>query len=161
MRAKNISDNLIIREFSAPKQIKLFSSLKEAEVSGKLTFTDPIKQEEWYLYLYLGRIVYGTGGVHPIRRWQRNLISNLPQIPFQLSSLQDELTERKVNLNDNTWEYEQISHWVEQQIITPQQGRNVIVFAVGEILFDLTQARQVICHLNQDNILPSKLSTQS
>ncbi len=157
MRAKNISDNLIIREFTAPKQIKLFSSLKEAEVSGKLTFTDPIKQEEWYLYLYLGRIVYGTGGVHPIRRWQRNLISNLPQIPFQLSSLQDELTERKANLNDNTWEYEQISHWVEQQIITPQQGRNVIVFAVGEILFDITQARQIICQLNQDNILPSKL----
>ena len=157
MRAKNISDNLIIREFTAPKQIKLFSSLKEAEVSGKLTFTDPIKGEEWYLYLYLGGIVYGTGGVHPIRRWQRNLISNLPQIPFQLSRLQDELTERKANLNDNTWEYEQISHWVEQQIISPQQGRNVIVFAVGEILFDLTQARQVICHLNQDNILPSKL----
>ena len=157
MRAKNISDNLIIREFTAPKQIKLFSSLKEAEISGKLTFTDPIKQEEWYLYLYLGRIVYGTGGVHPIRRWQRNLISNLPQIPFQLSSLQDELTERKANLNDNTWEYEQISHWVEQQIITPQQGRNVIVFAVGEILFDITQARQIICQLNQDNILPSKL----
>ena len=157
MRAKNISDNLIIREFTAAKQIKLFSSLKEAEVSGKLTFTDPIKGEEWYLYLYLGRIVYGTGGVHPIRRWQRNLISNLPQIPFQLSRLQDELTERKVNLNDNTWEYEQISHWVEQQIVTPQQGRNVITFAVGEILFDITRARQIICHLNQDNILPSKL----
>ena len=81
----------------------------------------------------------------------------MPQIPFQLSSLQDELTAKKANLNDNIWEYEQISHWVEQKIITPQQARNVIVFAVGEILFDLTQARQVICRLDQDNLLPEKL----
>lgn len=157
MSARTISDNLIIREFTAPKQIKLFNSLQEAQVSGQLTFSDPIKGDEWHLYLYLGRIVYGTGGNHPIRRWQRNLILNLPQIPFQLSSLQDELMERKANLNDNIWEYEQISHWVEQKIITPQQGRNVISFAVSEILFDLTQSRQVICRLNQDNILSSQL----
>ena len=159
MSARTISDNLIIREFTAPKQIKLFNSLKEAQVSGRLTFTNPVKGDEWHLYLYLGRIVYGTGGNHSIRRWQRNLILNLPQIPFQLSSLQDELTERKADLNDNVWEYEQISHWVEQKIITPQQGENVISFAVGEILFDLTQARQVICRLNQDNILSPKLET--
>jgi len=157
MSSRTISDNLIIREFTAPKQIKLFNSLQEAHVSGQLTFTDPIKGDEWHLYLYLGGIVYSTGGAHSIRRWQRNLILNLPQIPFQLSSLQDELTERKADLNDNTWEYEQIFHWVEQKIITPQQGRNVISFAVGEILFDLTQARQVICRLNQDNILSPKL----
>lgn len=157
MNARTISDNLIIREFTAPKQIKLFNSLQKAQVSGQLTFSDPIKGDTWHLHLYLGAIVYGTGGIHPIRRWQRNLILNLPQIPFELSSLQDELTERKANLNDNIWEYEQISHWVEQQIITPQQGRNVIAFAVGEILFDLTQARQVICRLNQDQILPKKL----
>ena len=157
MSARTISDNLIIREFTTPKQIKLFSSLQEAQVSGQLTFTDPIKGDTWHLHLHLGGIVYGTGGKHPIRRWQRNLILNLPQIPFQLSSLQDELTAKKANLNDNIWEYEQISHWVEQKIITPQQARNVIVFAVGEILFDLTQARQVICRLDQDNLLPEKL----
>lgn len=157
MSARTISDNLIIREFTALKQSKLFNSLQEAQVSGQLTFTDPLKGDEWHLYLYLGGIVYGTGGTHSIRRWQRNLILNLPQIPFQLSSLQDELTERKADLSDNTWEYEQISHWVEQKIITPQQARNVISFAVGEIIFDLTQARQVICRLNQDKILPPKL----
>ncbi|MEM8720858.1 MAG: response regulator [Cyanobacteria bacterium P01_G01_bin.39] len=157
MNARATSDNLIIREFTAPKQIKLFSSLREAQVSGQLTFTDPIKGIEWHLYLDSGEIVYGSGGIHPIRRWQRNLILNLPQIPFQLASLQEELTERKADLNNNTWEYEQISHWVEQQIITPQQGKNVIVFAVSEILFDLTQARQIICRLNQENVLLPKL----
>ncbi|MEY2856273.1 MAG: hypothetical protein RLZZ74_582, partial [Cyanobacteriota bacterium] len=153
MSSRKTSDNLIIREFNAPKQIKLFTSLQEAHISGQLTFTDPVKGNEWHLYLYLGDLVYGTGGVHPIRRWQRNLILNLPQVPFQLSSLQDELTERKADLTDNIWEHEQLSQWVEQQIITPQQGKNAIAFAISEILFDLTQARQVICRLNQDRIL--------
>jgi len=153
MSARTTSDNLIIREFTASKQTRLFSSLQEAKISGQLTFTDPIQENEWHIYLYLGDIVYGTGGVHPTRRWQRNLILNLPQIPFQLSSLQAELTERKVDLTDNTWEYEQISHWIEQKVITPQQGRNAIVFSLSEIFFDLTQARQVICRLDRDKIL--------
>ena len=157
MTGRNISDNLIIREFTAPKQTKLFGSLQEAQISGQLTFNDPIKGDEWHLYLYLGEIIYGTGGTHPIRRWQRNLILNLPQIPFQLSNLQEELTAQKADLSNNIWEYEQISHWVEQQVITPQQGHNAISFAVGEILFDLTQARQVICRLDQEVILPSQL----
>ena len=157
MSARTTSDNLIIREFTAPKQIKLFSSLKKAQISGQLTFTDPIGDDEWHLYLHRGQIVYGTGGVHPIRRWQRNLILNLPQIPFQLSSLQEELTERNADLTDNIWEYEQLSHWVEQQIITPQQGKKAIAFVISEIIFDLTQARQVICRLNQDNILMANL----
>ena len=153
MNAKSTSDNLIIKEFTAPKQNKLFTCLQEAQMSGKLTFSDPRHESEWHLYLYSGNIVYGTGGTHPIRRWQRNLICNLPQIPFQLSTLQEELTERRANLSDNVWEYERIGYWVEQQIITPQQGMNAVVFALDEIFFDLTQARQVICRFDRNNIL--------
>ena len=157
MNANKTSDNLIIREFTAPKQLKLFKSLQEAQISGQLTFTDPIQGNEWHLYLHLGSIVYATGGIHPIRRWQRNLIANLPQIPFQLSNLQEELTEREADLSNNIWEYEQLSHWVEQQIITPQQGKNAVLFALGETFFDLTQAKQVICRLNQNNILSPQI----
>ena len=157
MNANLTSDNLIIREFTAPKQLKLFKSLQEAQISGQLTFTDPIQGNEWHLYLYLGSLVYATGGIHPIRRWQRNLIANLPQIPFQLSNLQEELTEREADLNNNIWEYEQLSHWVEQQIITPQQGKNAVLFVLGETFFDLTQAKQVICRLNQNTILSPQI----
>ena len=159
MSTKTTSDNLIIREFTAPKQIKLFSSLKQVQISGRLTFSDPIGDNEWHIYLERGMIVYGTGGVHPIRRWQRNLILNLPQIPFQLSSLQEELSQRNADLTNNIWEYEQLSHWVEQQIITPQQAKNAIAFAVSEIIFDLTQVRQVICRLDRDNILAANLES--
>ena len=159
MNAKSTSDNLIIREFTAIKQIKLFASLQDAQISGRLTFSNPKQESEWHLYLYSGNIVYGTGGIHPIRRWQRNLVSNLPQIPFDLFTLQEELTERRAELGDNVWEYEQIGYWVEQQIITLQQGQNAIFFALEEILFDLTQARQVICRLDRDKILSPKIDS--
>lgn len=157
MNANNTSDNLIIREFTASKQIKLFKSLHESQISGQLTFTDPIQGNEWHLHLYLGSIVYATGGIHPVRRWQRNLIANLPQVPFQLSNLQEELTEQEADLSNNVWEYEQLSRWVEQQIITPQQGKNAVLFALSEVFFDLTQAKQVICRLDQSNILSPEI----
>ena len=32
MNARSTSDNLIVREFTAPKQIKLFNSLREAQI---------------------------------------------------------------------------------------------------------------------------------
>ena len=155
----NTSSNLIIREFTAPKQLKLFTSLEQAQVSGKLTFSDTKQKTEWHLYLYLGNIVYGTGGIHPVRRWQRNLTSNIPQIPFDLPTIQEELTERRADLGDNVWEYERISDWVEQQVITPLQGQNAVVFALEEIFFDLTQARQVICRLDRNNVLSPKIES--
>jgi two-component system, chemotaxis family, response regulator PixG len=157
MNVNTISENLIIKEFNPPTQMKLFTSLQEAKISGQLTFTDPILGSEWHLYIYIGEIVYATGGSHPIRRWQRNLISNLPQIPFQLSHLQEQLTEHEADLSDNVWEYKQLCHWVEQQIITPQQGRNTLLFGIEEIFFDLTQTKHLICRLNQNKILPPRI----
>jgi chemotaxis family two-component system response regulator PixG len=157
MSVKSSSDNLIIREFTASKQVKLFTSLHQTQISGQLTFTNPQQGYQWHFYLYLGGIVYATGGLHPIRRWQRNLINNLPQIPFNLVQLQEELTEKEADLSDNIWEYEQLSAWTKQSVITPQQAKNAILFALVEILFDITQGREVVCRINQDNILSPKL----
>jgi chemotaxis family two-component system response regulator PixG len=157
MNVNTTSDNLIIREFNVSTQMKLFTSLQKTKISGQLTFTDPILGNEWHIYIYMGEVIYATGGSHPIRRWQRILISNLPQIPFQLSHLQEELTEQEADLSDNVWEYKQLGNWVEQQIITPQQARNALLFGIEEIFFDLTQTKHLICRLNQNKILPPKI----
>ena len=157
MNVKTTSDHLILKEFTASKQIKLFTSLQQAQISGQLTFTNPQKEYKCHLYLYLGKIIYATGGVHPLRRWQRNLITNLPQIPFNLSNLQEELTQKTVDLNNNVWEYEQLIMWVKQNTITPEQAKKTILFALTEILFDLTQSREIVCCINQNNILSPQL----
>ena len=157
MNVKVASENLVLREFTASKQIKLFTSIQQAKISGQLTFTNPQQGTQWHFYLYLGGIVYATGGVHPLRRWQRNLITNLPQIPFDPSSLQEELTQQEADLNDSIWEYEQLTIWVKHNTITPEQAKKAILFSLTEILFDLTQGKEVVCHINQNNILSPQL----
>jgi two-component system, chemotaxis family, response regulator PixG len=156
MKVKTPSDNLILREFTASKQLKLFTSLQQAQISGQLTFTNPQQGTQWHFYLYLGGIVYATGGLHPIRRWQRNLITNLPQIPFDLADLQEKLTVRETEPN-SVWEYEQLISWLQENIITPEQARNTIRFSLKEIMFEVTQSREVVCRINQNNILSPKL----
>ena len=47
------------------------SRTKHEHFSGQILLTSSSKRE-WCLYLYLGRILYATGGGHPVRRWVRN-----------------------------------------------------------------------------------------
>jgi chemotaxis family two-component system response regulator PixG len=54
-----------IREFTASKQAGFFETLKQPRFSGQLVLTGP-KMEKCYFYLYLGRIMYATGGAHPV-----------------------------------------------------------------------------------------------
>jgi len=61
-----------IKEFVASKQTYLFNTLKKHQFTGELTLSYP-GNTEWKFYLNLGRIVYGTGGEHSVRRWRRNL----------------------------------------------------------------------------------------
>jgi len=49
-----------------------FTTLKPERFSGKLLLKGSLGQE-WIFYLFLGRILYATGGIHPVRRWRRNL----------------------------------------------------------------------------------------
>ena len=158
MNGTSTSENLIIREFTASKQLKLFTSLQQAQISGQLTFTNPQHGYQWHFHLYLGEILYATGGVHPIRRWQRNLVTNLPQIKFNLSSLQRELTAIATDPyyqepNSNLWEYEQLAAWKQKNIITAQQAKKAILMVLLEMLFDITQGREVVCNINRDKII--------
>lgn len=157
MNVKSHSNDLIIRDFTASKQIQLFTSLQQSQINGKLSFTNPQLAQQWHFYLYQGRIIYVTGGVHPIRRWQRNLINNLPQIPFNLAQLQAALAKQQADLNDNIWEYQQLASWVKQKTISSQQARKATLFALVEMLFDMTQGKKVVGHIDQNEILSPQL----
>jgi two-component system, chemotaxis family, response regulator PixG len=51
--------------------ITQLSQIEQQLFSGRVLLKSP-QGREWHLYLYLGRILYATGGIHPIRRWVRN-----------------------------------------------------------------------------------------
>lgn len=144
--------------FVASKQIRLFQSLKEHRFSGRLHFSSA-NQLEWVFFLYLGRVIYATGGRHPVRRWRRNLVSYLPQIALKLEEELDFLNTINLNKSDITWDYDLISFWVQQKKVSREQANRAIRAIIQEILFDITQNREITYYLKtQKEFISSPLT---
>lgn len=103
-----------IREFTASKQTGFFDSLKQSRFSGQLVLTGS-KGEKWAFYLYLGRIMYSTGGLHPVRRWRRNVALYFPQLASDSAAMQVDIESLGVHNTQVCWEYQLLCLWVEQQ----------------------------------------------
>lgn len=146
-----------ISEFVASKQAGLFQTLKQPRFTGQLILTGP-KGDQWTFYLYLGRIMYATGGNHPVRRWRRNLALYMNQIPFDLKSLQKDLENiPNKDLIHTCWEYQLLCLWVEQHKISREQVAKMIRAVITEIFFDVTQAVQITYQIKRDNNLSTQL----
>jgi chemotaxis family two-component system response regulator PixG len=140
-------------EFSALKQTSFFANLRQPRFSGEVILIGPQKMQ-WVFYLYLGRIVYATGGNHPVRRFRRNLLAFFPHLPFHMSAIQADIDSLELKNNDDCWEYELLCLWVEQEKISLEQASKMIRNSIVEILFDVTQVMQVTCQLKPDKNLP-------
>jgi two-component system, chemotaxis family, response regulator PixG len=145
-----------IQQFTATKQLEFFESLKEAKFSGQLAIADA-QDTSWIFYLYLGRIVYATGGLHPVRRWRRHLVAYCPQRLAHFDEIQAELTKIPEEACRISWEYKLLSVWIDQQKVTREQAARVIHATVVEVLFDVTQAVEVFCETVKDNLLSTRL----
>ncbi|RMF22433.1 MAG: response regulator, partial [Cyanobacteria bacterium J083] len=147
---------MTIRQFTASKQIEFFESLKQPRFSGQLTLTDN-KGVTWTFYLYLGRIMYATGGSHPVRRWRRNLADYCPQVLPHLADLQADISHISAQELRTCWEYKLLSLWIDQKRITREQASSIIRSTVVEIMFDLARTMEVSCEFKQDNLLSTRL----
>ena len=131
-----------IDKFIASKQIKLFQDLKQKHFSGQIVFKD--WETEWIFTLYLGRVLYITGGKHPVRRWRRNLAYYFPQMAFQLQSELSSLEAKTIDEISTSWDYHLLYLWVEQEKIEREQTTKMIRAIVTEVLFDITQTRDIV-----------------
>ena len=146
-----------IRNFNATKQAGLFETLKRPRFSGQLLLTGPGKIS-WAFHLYLGRVMYTTGGAHPVRRWHRVLADYCPQVSTDQTTLQqDLLTTNRTNFHIG-WDYELLRLWTERKKISREQVTQVIGAITTEVLFDVTQAMQVAYELQPKNALPTRLA---
>ena len=143
-----------IRDFVGSRQATLFQTLKQPQFSGELILKST-KSQEWTFYLYLGRIVYATGGIHPLRRWQRNLTAYAPHLVLKLDSLEEQLNNELVF--QVCWEYDLLNFWLEKQEISRKQLVQIIRSIIVEILFDLTQAMEITFQLKVSQSLSSHL----
>ncbi|AOX00840.1 response regulator [Moorena producens PAL-8-15-08-1] len=139
-----------IKEFTSVKQAGLFEILKQPRFSGQLILSDPSKQE-WIFHIYMGRLMYATGGTHPVRRWRRNLLIHCPQTSAQLSSLQDDLANTNWEDVNVCWDYHLLCLWVDLHKVTRDQAVKMIQSVMVEILFDVTQGMQITYQIKPDS----------
>ncbi|ELS05564.1 response regulator containing a CheY-like receiver domain and a GGDEF domain [Xenococcus sp. PCC 7305] len=143
---------IFVDNFVASQQIRLFQTLKENRFSGQLHFSSS-NQLEWVFSLYLGRIIYATGGRHPVRRWRRHLVSSLPQIALKLQEELDYLSNNEFNKTNVSWDYDLICFWVQQNKVSREQANNAIRAIIKEILFDITQNKKITYYLKHEERL--------
>ena len=156
--AKNgISHNRThVQQFTAEKQIALFESLKESRFSGQLAISDT-QERSWILYLYLGRIVYASGGLHPVRRWRRHVVAYCPERLSNVEEIQLALANIAKEESRISWEYQLLSVWIDQNKISRDRATKVIKATIVEILFDITQAAEISYETIRDNLLTTRL----
>ncbi len=154
MTQSNNSPQIPIREFVGAKQLNLFQTLKQPQFTGELVINSS-RNEEWTFYFYLGRILYATGGKHPVRRWLRNVKYITPNVIDQFSLVDPILLQKKQF--QQYWEYELLNYWLIKGIVTREHLGKIIPNIIVEVLFDITQRMEIVFQLSEKRSLSTQL----
>ncbi|BAZ10677.1 response regulator receiver protein [Calothrix sp. NIES-4071] len=109
-------------------------------------------------YYRLGRIVWASGGAHPLRRWKRNIAQYCPQINLDTIKLQADSQDIEY------WDYQVLEALYKNQKIKREQVIQIIYSTIGELLFDLTQQTSCnisACQRDKEVILEAPMSLSS
>lgn len=107
---------------------------QQQQFTGKLEAIGSDRQQ-WGLYFCLGRLIWATGGMHLIKRWQRLITQYCPQI----DSHQPNMPTNSAELGD----YHLLIDLVKQQKIKGEEAVRIIRNTVTEVLFDLLQQERL------------------
>jgi len=133
-----------------PVQTESFHSqlslYRKQQFTGRLDVRAATGQQ-WILYLSLGFLVWAAGGVHPIRRWRRQLF----RCGHQAYAGQVVLREAD---EFECWDYHGLTLLSQRQEIAEQQIIAVIHGIISEVLFDIVQAIAVSDFPHQCEIEP-------
>lgn len=149
---------MIAETMNANDLVKTLTGLKQEQFSGNLLVKNTSSegtpaQETWNFCLFLGRILYATGGSHPVRRWQRNLLFQCPQLDIgQLKQLLVNVSNPVTLSAVTSWEYQLLHLGVERQQLSREQVAKTIAGIVCEVLFDISQATQVSFQIKPEHI---------
>jgi two-component system, chemotaxis family, response regulator PixG len=138
------------------------SEIKHQHFSGRILLKSS-QGQEWSLYLYLGRILYATGGSHPIRRWVRNTtiagvdVSTAKDLQVRIDALTDVSALTTAELQ-SCWEYYLLVNWAHQGRISRDGLIKQIQTTIVEVLFDIVGSKAVSCELIDEKQLSPQLT---
>lgn len=155
MSANPILPPQSIGNLAGSNLIEFFESLQQIKFNGQLVLADPTG-EKWSFSLFQGCIVYVTGGVHVVRRWQRNLAVYCPWMLSYVPPRQCELPGIEGTAT-TSWEYQLLCLWLAQQKITRQQAAILIQAILAEVLFDMARVQQLTYQIKAEHSLSAPL----
>ncbi len=123
------------------KVLERLSDLKQQHYTGKLIISGSPKYS-WTLYIFMGRLLYGTGGRHPVRRWCRQVLAGCPKLSPRI--LKDWLKNHRPRAAE-LWEYEHLCSLVAQDHLTGEQAARIVYGILTELFADLAQVWKLDC----------------
>ncbi|WP_309738203.1 MULTISPECIES: response regulator [unclassified Chamaesiphon] len=138
------------------------SEIKHQHFSGQILLKSSLGHE-WCLYIYLGRILYATGGSHPIRRWVRNTTimgvdaSTAEDLQARIEALTNISALTSTELT-SCWEYYLLINWAKQGRMTRNGLIKHIQTTIVEVLFDIVQAEEVTYQQVAQDLLSPQLT---
>lgn len=118
---------------------KLSSKLQacsQGQQRGRLDIKNS-QGQQWSLYFDLGHLVGEAGGVHPVRRWCRQLARYCPQLGVDPVSIQGGKVAQY-------WDYDSLAKLVRQNQALRALMVAVIEGSIAEVLFDILQQEELI-----------------
>ncbi|HEY9710761.1 MAG TPA: DUF4388 domain-containing protein, partial [Oculatellaceae cyanobacterium] len=157
MAAQADSNFLERYRFKESKKAQLIETFQRIRFSGQLVWIAPNDAKQWSFFFYMGRLVYATGGTHPVRRWVRKLAAYCPQMHVDITQMQHELCEINPDCFTTNWEYQLLCLWIEQHKITPDQVKKVLESILEEVLFDLSKQDGLTHQIKEGNFISKQL----
>lgn len=116
--------------------VTCMSQLKQAQFTGSLTVQTQ-NTPAYQLYFLLGRLLYATGGNHPVRRWWRYCNRIAPHLGVAV--LEKSLQQEAPDLGD-VWEYGLLCYLRSQELLSSEQAARMIQGIANEVLLSLRSA---------------------
>ncbi len=105
-------------------------TLSQQRATGELKVNYGTQPSQCRLYFYLGRLVYATGGVHPVRRWYRGLQQHCPNC----------ITSQWIRIarsGHDLWEIDLLNQAMAQNLIGVNEAKAAIRQITQEVLFEI------------------------
>ena len=130
---------MVFDKSGSAKIRKQLGMLSEQKATGKLTLgaasagseegQAEATRRQWDFYFVGGRLLYATGGRHPVRRWSRALSQHCPK--FASTPQQAQLPE--------PWEYQILHQGMVSGVLSAAEIKAMIRTTAQEVCFDIAR----------------------
>ncbi|MBD3880203.1 response regulator [Phormidium tenue FACHB-886] len=133
-----------------PKMTRYLLSLHEQQATGELVITHGRHASlQWRLFFSWGRLVYATGGVHPVRRWYRAFKYHAAE-QFSIDWL------IRAQAAAELWEVDLLNQALEQDEISTAQFKAIVQAIVYETMFAVVGQKFVHFQWNAGKRIPQQ-----